>query len=295
MTTQSWSTVVDHSGDAGFRAWGSEFAVKLAAAGLVQTADTGQVNWVTVTRPGTNTEGGYEIWRFNDSLQATAPIFIRIGYGTGGTATTPRMQFTVGTSSNGTGTIGGTALTTARTAGGGAPASTVTAYQSLMCATTGFFGFAWKIGGSTALVPMHWFFINRTCDATGAFDIEGSMVFWGVGQTGQFTAYQFLRYAATAAAFTARTGATEIPVVVPGIPTSSLVGSDNQAYLWWSATPRVKPVLGVCTIVRSEVSVTSTFTVTLVGSTPHTYIAVGQACNADPTATAAYGPAMLWE
>lgn len=294
MTTQSWSTVLDHTGDAGFRAWGSEFAVKLAAAGLVQTADTGQVNWVTVTRPGTNTEGGFEIWRMNDAAQATAPVFFRIGYGTGATATTPRIQITAGTASNGTGTITGTALTTARSTGANAASSAVIAYQSLLCVTTGFFGFSWKIGAASANVPQSNFLFCRSCDTSGVIDVRGAFVLWGIGATTGFTAYQFLRYAATAAAFTARTATAEFPGVVPGVPTSSLVGSDNQAYLHWMAIPQVLPVLGSCTIVRSEVSVTSTFSVTLVGATPHTYVAMGS-CGAEASGNPIYGLAMLWE
>jgi hypothetical protein len=68
--------------DATFRAWGSGIAAQIAAMGLVQTSDTGQINWVTVARPALNTIAGYEIWRFNDALQATKPVFIRIDYGT---------------------------------------------------------------------------------------------------------------------------------------------------------------------------------------------------------------------
>lgn len=96
--------------DAKFRAWGLACSTALAAAGFVQTADTGQINWVTVLKPvATNTKAGYEIWRFNDTLQATAPIFIRVDYGSSGTASGngPGTWLTVGTSTNGAGTITG--------------------------------------------------------------------------------------------------------------------------------------------------------------------------------------------
>jgi hypothetical protein len=43
-------------------------AAQIAAMGLVQTSDTGQINWVTVARPALNTIAGYEIWRFNDAF-----------------------------------------------------------------------------------------------------------------------------------------------------------------------------------------------------------------------------------
>jgi hypothetical protein len=97
------------SGDADFRTWVQGIHNALASfADLTQTADTGQINPATVTRPGTiNTTGGYEIWRFNDALQATVPVFFRLEYGTGGALDRPGMWVTVGGSSNGTGTIGG--------------------------------------------------------------------------------------------------------------------------------------------------------------------------------------------
>lgn len=94
--------------DADFRAWGSGIAAALAAVGLVQTADTGQVNWATVTKPAvTNTVAGYEIWRFNDALQATRPVFVKIEYGVAATVDRPEIWVTVGTTTNGAGTLGG--------------------------------------------------------------------------------------------------------------------------------------------------------------------------------------------
>lgn len=62
--------------DAAFRTWGLAYNAKLAAAGLVQTADTGQIDWATVlAATAINTVQGYEIWRFDDALQATVPVF----------------------------------------------------------------------------------------------------------------------------------------------------------------------------------------------------------------------------
>lgn len=297
MTTQSWSTVIDHSSDAGFRAWVAEMIARITAVGLVQTTDTGQINTVTVTRPGTNSNGGYAIFRMNDTLQGTAPVFFRFDFGTGGSATTPRIQITHGTSSNGSGTIGGTALSIARTCvSNSPPTSTAIAYQSYMCATEGFFGFAWKIGGSTANVPMGCLLYCRSHDATGAPDATGGFVFWAAGSSTSYTAYQFFRYAATAAAYTARSSTAELPFVIPGEPTSSLdAAGNNQAYLWWMAVPDVVPVIGWVQIVRAEAGIGSTFSLIPLGAASRTYIPIGQAFAGSPSSSTAYGPAMLWE
>lgn len=103
-----------NSSDANFRTWGSYIAARLAAVGLVQTGDTGQINWTTVLAPGAiSTFMGYEIWRFNDSLQATAPVFIKIEYGSStGVAANPGVRIQFGSGSNGTGGLTGNLSTT---------------------------------------------------------------------------------------------------------------------------------------------------------------------------------------
>lgn len=101
--------------DATFRAWGSAISAQFAAIGYVQTSDTGQINWTTVTDPGASTDAGYEVWRFNDSLQGSAPIFFKLYYGTGTTTNGPRLRVEVGTASNGSGTLSGTGSGTVHT------------------------------------------------------------------------------------------------------------------------------------------------------------------------------------
>ncbi len=93
------------STNAGFRLWGSAISTAIAAVGWTQTADTGQVNWTTVTVPATNAVTVYEIWKMADSLQATDPVFIRINYMVGSANNGPRIQVTAGTNSDGAGAI----------------------------------------------------------------------------------------------------------------------------------------------------------------------------------------------
>lgn len=93
-----------------FRAYGASFKAAFIAAGLVQTADTGQVDWATVNvpaDPGGNTfaSAGYEIWQWADPAQATQPVFIKMEYGKYGAVARPASRFTVGKGTNGTGTV----------------------------------------------------------------------------------------------------------------------------------------------------------------------------------------------
>lgn len=65
--------------DTDYRASVSDLINRLTAAGLVQTADAGQINPATVLKPtNTGQYRGYAMFRFNDALQGTKPIFIKI-------------------------------------------------------------------------------------------------------------------------------------------------------------------------------------------------------------------------
>lgn len=81
--------------------------LKSLAPALVQTSDTGQVNWATVTStPPTNVLRDYEVYRFTDALQATKPIFIRFDYTA--SSTTAQLRISVGTGTDGAGNLTGT-------------------------------------------------------------------------------------------------------------------------------------------------------------------------------------------
>lgn len=95
------------AGDADFRTWAQGIAAQLAAVGLVQTADTGQVNLATAARPLVNAFAGYQVYRFADTLQATQPMFLKVEYGVGATVDRPALAITIGTTTNGAGVIGG--------------------------------------------------------------------------------------------------------------------------------------------------------------------------------------------
>lgn len=106
-TSSSTSIYPDNSTDAAFRVWVAFVSALLDAAGFTKTADTGQINTATVLKPSaTNTSQGYEIRAFvGDPLQATAPIFFKIEYGSGSATGNPSLWLTFGTGSDGAGTI----------------------------------------------------------------------------------------------------------------------------------------------------------------------------------------------
>lgn len=294
MATQFWSTVMDQNTDAGFRAWGAELNARLAAAGLVQTADTGQVNWATVARAAIASNAGFEIWRFNDAMQATAPIFLRLDYGSGSAQNIPRIRLTVGTSTNGAGTLGG-AATAVRTVTAISGSTTGLAnYPSYVCVASGFCGLAWKTTGSTSSYAWGGFMICRSCDTDGVPDARGCFIDYhsNSGNANSDMTSQSVRFTATAIVYPQQS--IMQPIYVPGNVSSSMVGADFQIYLAWMINPQVLPVFGLCGAFPAELSKGVTATTTLVGGAPRTYIQLEKELG-QSSETGELGLCMLWE
>lgn len=134
----SWTT------DAKVRSWGSAVSSSLAACGLVQTADTGQINHTTTTHPAAaNTLIGYEVWRFNDTLQATRPIYLKMSYYTSAATSGagPHMRYQMGTGSDGAGNLTGLMSSSLlhSPSSGVNQASSSTTQQMLFTHTEGYF------------------------------------------------------------------------------------------------------------------------------------------------------------
>jgi len=175
MATTTFFTVMYASDDATFRLWGKGLSDALAAAGLTKLSageSSGQIDWTSVARPAINTMAGYEMWRFSDTLQATAPVFLKVEYGIAGTAGYISVQLTVAFAHNGAGTLTGftsTPTTIYVAANGGA-----TIYAHKASGSTNrivvFEGFQ---GGSTFTFG---FGVERTHDASGNDTPEGVFV-----------------------------------------------------------------------------------------------------------------------
>lgn len=186
MTTTTWSSPGSISGDAAFRSFGSGISTALAAIGLVQTSDTGQVNWTTVTRPVSNsTVAGYEIWRFNDALQGTYPLFLKVEYGSLTSITLGQVWLTIGKGSNGSGTLTGIIFARQQTS--------QHFYQTVVedCyASSGPGGISLRFSPINTQVGFH---IERSLNASGVATGDGVMVAFG-NQSTTITAswYAFL-------------------------------------------------------------------------------------------------------
>lgn len=275
MTTRNFASVVDHTSNAGFQAWATELYNELIAAGLTPTTDTGQLAVpVVAARPGVSAVAGYWTFRFNDTHQGASPVVIKIEPGTSGGAAIPGLYVTIGTGSNGSGTINGTVWFPRVMCGmTSAFHSTVVPYSTFICVTDGFFGLAWKSLGTGTSMGCGYIQIERTPDVNGDPTAAGvHAVYQNAGST------------ALAKSFDAGTGTT----------VTSTVGTWCLIHYGLTATPtgagnfqlfqhvgvqggEVIILNGRVTCLYSEVPFGTTVSFAAIGTTPHTYINIGAA------------------
>lgn len=295
MTTNSWSSRIRHDSDAVWREWRDDLITRLAAVGL-GVAET-NITAGAGARASTNTEAGYAVFYLNDSLHATAPIYIRFGFGTGIETSIPRIRVTVGTSTNGSGVLGGTALSTITSIHGNAAMTSDVARTSYLCCVTGFFGMSWKVGASIVEAG---FFICRSCDTDGTPNATGAIAHWADSTVGGWTKRQMFRFATAPAAYTAATSVYTgaLGLCPAGMSGSGLTGGDAQAFLGWMGVPEVSPIFGVCGVFADELTIGGTFSATLLGSTARTFITLSNSFGPFGPIPGGLGKlncAMLWE
>lgn len=293
MTALQYSTPIDHSTDPGFRAWALELSTYLQSAGLVKTADTGQINFVTVSKPSANTAAGYEIYTLNDSLAGTRPVYIKLEYGSGSTNIIPQIWITTGSGSNGAGALTGYLTTRKTSLFHGSLLSTVTNYTTSICVTDGFVGVAFKLGASSVNNNNAGFFaVCRSCSDSGVVTGDWLSVYTTPTSSTAAIQQQTMDYIGNQ--LYSITDSSYSTVV--GNVASSLVGMDIQVYKHFAITPRVRPVFQLFTVITNEGGTYNTFTTASVGSVSHNYISLGGnvtrvSVNSQTTSSLA----MLWE
>lgn len=162
------------STDALFRAYVASVIAAFVSCGWVQTTDTGQINTVTVLTPsGANQDRGYAVFQMDDALQGSAPIFVKVNFGSGQTAGYVGLAFVLGTGSNGSGTITGAKYSGLITANATAINKNSTASAGLLIAGDTDRIFVAFDPKSTWSSQTLWFSIERTKGVTGANSADG--------------------------------------------------------------------------------------------------------------------------
>lgn len=297
MTTLSVTTdnFQGNTNDAQFRLWGSTVSSHMAAVGLVQSADSGQINWTTVTRPAlVNTMAGYEIWKLQDSLFAVAPIYMKLEYGTASsTVNTPAMVASVGTGTDGSGNL--TGLISDRRVMNSTNASTVGTYESKACCVEGFFGACLYKGvqGSTG-VPLFPFIMCRTMDDSGAFTADGVHLIFGTSGSNAAGMQSLNFISGTKNSY----GLTH--TLWPSGTTTTLddsVPPNYQVMRSYQLMPKMRPIGGTCVVYGPEIGENTQFQVAMIGTTPRNFISLGKWFGSSQAAAQSsnFHIAMLWE
>lgn len=180
MTTHTFSTRIRHDSDAAFREWGLEFCTALTTVGLVQTADTGQIDWNTVARASANQDAGYAIFRFNDTAQSTNPIFLKFIFGTSGNSNGPRIYLRFGSGSDGSGNLTNDNGSNIFAGSSNAALTQDTVRTSYFCLHNGTLSVGFKLDASTAGYYTHSLIVMRTVDASGDATDDAFTVIGGV-------------------------------------------------------------------------------------------------------------------
>lgn len=123
---------------------------------------------------------GYQIWRMNDSLQATAPVFVKFEFGSGTSSDAASLWITVGTGTDGVGGITGTIQDKTRIYMSSAGLGSITVasyfYGSGYSNRLVFVARSLNTPGN-AFVQRIMFSIERTHNANGGDTSQGVMIF----------------------------------------------------------------------------------------------------------------------
>lgn len=269
MPTQQVFNLNDGSSVANYIASGQMFYNMMIALGFVRTADSGQVNWGSVsTLPG-NTTRDFDIWYPpSDPLQTGATqFFIKFWYGNSTTSFVVYVQ--ISTSTNGTGDLTGTATALMLIQGNGNAGSAKYECDWSGSGATGRVDAILCRNAASAYLAS-WFGVERTLDASGNYNSDGVTVIAASPSSGGHLTQQTLVFGSgvgnvTGAIRIQQSNAPTSDVALAGIPVSPLFpsyGKFGNAHTMFAFARSADAAEG------------GTFTASLYG-TSHTWLSTG--------------------
>lgn len=151
------------------------FTIAKINADIAYADDTGTGTVSAVSAyPSTSPYYYYEIWRMNDSLQETAPVFLKFGYG-GNSANngSPQLALWIGTGSNGSGSLVNAVEIVAPYGTSGYLSGTTALSDCLFSGDSSRFQcLAWRNGYCPTIIT-----VERSKDVSGNDTDEGVFIF----------------------------------------------------------------------------------------------------------------------
>lgn len=275
MALQSPSIKLAQASDAEYRAWGLAISTALAALGLTKRAETGTVGWTTAAKPTAQAApDNWEIWEFSDSLQATKPVLIKIEYTCqSGFPLQPNLIVSVGTGSNGTGTLTGNVGS--RMGRGLATASTATT----TCYLAGGAGYlSVTLFGATATAGHSiTFAVERTTDNNGAHTGDG-VFYWIAGSASGSTVTSGASQYVSFDTVTIPAATTSLPAILPTTTTFQLLNNVGVSPIFPLGDGVLNPTSCAFCYLNGDIVAGNQVAIDIYG-TSHNYYAVGARVN----------------
>lgn len=235
----TFNAILSNSTTERFLGWAHGLSQALADVGMVKVETPGQIDWSTVVAPvGSWVSAGFEIWRFDDTLQAAAPIFFKVEYGTSYSNSLPGLMLTVGKGASGADILSPfVAQARVGNAAGGGSAATI-ASTSDVSSCPGRACVAVVLGHSPASgsVVLPAFIIDRSRDNGGLATGDGLVIAWAHSTVSATAGAPNAFVAAAYASGATNRGA--IPAVLPYEVAGSVLSASSSL-----ATGIIAPVM----------------------------------------------------
>jgi hypothetical protein len=179
MATSQQFLVCDSSTLANFKQWAQAISAFFATATWTQSTDTGQVNWSTIASVPGSAAFVYEVWQPNDGLTT---FYVKMEYGNVSGTNCPSLRISIGTSTNGAGTLTGFVIgpVNVNVDTFTAP-STTTQFECDFSGAAGRIGvMMWRNGANSC---QQLFAIERSVNSSGAYT-SSYVTLWTVGLCG---------------------------------------------------------------------------------------------------------------
>lgn len=160
--------VCDSSTLANFKSWAQSISTWFSTAGWLQSSDTGQVNWSTISAVPGSGAYVYEVWEPNDGL---TNFFLKVEYGNSSGTNSPGLRLTISTSTNGAGTATGFIVGPYQTTTNAitVPSSSTT-YECDFSGAPGRIGIMmWRNAPQGSIYPQQFFGVERSVNSGGSY------------------------------------------------------------------------------------------------------------------------------